>query len=232
MIERELGITLRRLREERDLSQKEVLTAVEPEYGVCDGTTLRRYEKGVMRPPKRLLLLMLTKAFGVRDSARVGRILRLAEYMLTPNDFAQYGLQATQVEPQRILWGANVHRPPGIVITSSTPEEFVPWSELKPELEAGLLNQLGRHIPAGCTLALDVFEERPDWLVRIVSPDAERIGDVWFGNNPDDDWNYDGFVRAGIAYAKYIAEVWQVFQRYSDGSYRRIGASRSAGRHR
>ena len=93
-----------------------------------------------------------------------------------------------------------------------------PGQKLKLEIETGLFNQLGRHIPPSCTAHLDDYKGRRNWLVRIIDPEGKQIGYVWFGTNADNNWAYDGLVRVGDD--RYV--VWQVFQRYSDGSYRRI----------
>ncbi len=95
---------------------------------------------------------------------------------------------------------------------------MVPWAELRPEIEKRLLNQLGRHIQPKCTVTLDDYKGRPNWLVRIIDRDDKQVGYVWFGTDADNNWAYDGLVRAGDD--TYV--VWQVFQRYSDASYRRI----------
>jgi len=60
-------------------------------------------------------------------------------------------------------------------------------------------------------------------IVKILDPGGKEIGHVWFGGDPTDEkWNYDGLVRLGLTISDTEHVVWQVFQRYSDGSYRRI----------
>ena|SRR5207247_4332904 len=125
-------------------------------------------------------------------------------------------------EPQKTLWGPNNGMPPGICITGSATGEFVPFTELKPEMETKLFNQLGEHIPPKCTAGLGDWKGRSNWLTPIIDPDGKKVGEVWLGTDADNNWAYDGLVRVGVALSDDYAIVWQVFQRYSDGSYRRI----------
>lgn len=214
----ELGMMIRRLRTDRHLSQRQVLDAVVQDFVTCDDRTLRRYESGALRPPKKLLLALLSRAFEVTDSVTVSRILRMAGYALTPGDIRQHGLSVHQPEPQETLWGPNNNMPPGICIMSSATSEFIPWVELKPEIESMLLNQLGGHIPPNCTAGLGDYKGRPNWLTLIIDSTGKQVGEVWYGTDADNNWRYDGLVRVGDD--TYV--VWQVFQRYSDGSYLRI----------
>jgi len=136
-----------------------------------------------------------------------------------PNDLAAL----PKVEAQVVRWGPVEGRNPGILIDGT--RQFVPWDTLKSEVEERLLIQLGRHIPIGCSVQLDAFRGRENWLVRILRSDGGPIGYVWFGPNPDNKWEFDGLVRVGEEILRINRMiVWQVFQRYSDGSYRRIEA--------
>jgi hypothetical protein len=76
-------------------------------------------------------------------------------------------------------------------------------------------------MPSRCTAAHRDYQGKKDWLVVVLTPDPQIIANVWFGNNPDNRWVFDGLVRVGVPFED-AGEVWQVFQRYSDGSYRRI----------
>ena len=125
---------------------------------------------------------------------------------------------------QLTRWGPVDGKPAGICIDSCSTGILIPWNELKGEIEEKLLNQAGRVIPHRCTVTLDDFHGKRDWLVRIIDPEGKAIGYVWFGPDPDKKWEWDGLVRLGDAPNDYTAVVWQVYQRYSDSSYRRIAA--------
>ena len=230
---------LRELRLKRDLTQEKVVSAVaalKSEDRYYDERTLRRYESGECRPPRTVLILTLVKVFEKTDPKIVNRVLQIADYAtLTLEERSRYGLSQDRLtdagntpilhpnrrrrpEPQETLWGPNNGKPAGICITSSAAGEFVPWKILKPEIQTRLFTQLGDHIPLKCTAALGDYKGRPDWLTLIIDPDGKQVGEVWFGTDPDTNWAYDGLVRVGND--TYV--VWQVFQRYSDGSYRRI----------
>jgi hypothetical protein len=126
--------------------------------------------------------------------------------------------------PQKTRWGPANGREAGIFFMDNQDDLFIAWKDLRPEIEHNLLCQLGRHIPGGCTVRLDTFHERKDWLIRIVNREHKDVGYIWFGSDPEKNWQFDGLVRAGNALNDFEAEVWQVFQRYSDGSYCRIEA--------
>ncbi len=123
-------------------------------------------------------------------------------------------------EPQRVRWSPVDGGPPGISIISD-PGHFVSWSRLKKEIEERLLPQI-RNVPVSSTVSLCTFRGRKNWIVRITDPSGNEVGDVWFGPDPQNKWVYDGLVRVGGGGARGRPEVWQVFQRYSDGTYRRI----------
>jgi transcriptional regulator with XRE-family HTH domain len=123
-------------------------------------------------------------------------------------------------EPQRVRWSPVDGGPPGISIISD-PGHFVSWPHLKKEIEECLLPQI-RNVPVGSTVSLRPFRGRPNWVVRITDPSTNEVGDVWFGPDPKNKWGYDGLVRVGGTDSRGRLVVWQVFQRYSDGIYRRI----------
>jgi hypothetical protein len=102
--------------------------------------------------------------------------------------------------------------------------QFIAWPVLKVELQDRLLNQLGRSLPMGCTVALNDFHGRSNWLVQILGPNENVLADVWLGPDPEAGWHFDGRVRVGRALDDHHAEVWHIFERFSDGSYRRIDA--------
>ena len=236
----QLGSMLRELRLKRDLTQEKVVSAVvaalKSEDRYYDERTLRRYESGECRPPRTTLILTLVKVFEKTDPKIVNRVLQIADYAaLTLEERGRYGLAQDRLtdtgnrpilhpnrrrrpEPQETLWGPNNGKPAGIGITNNAAGEFVPWDELRLEIETRLFNQLGDHIPPKCKAGLGDFKGRRHWLIRIIDPYGKQVGEVWFGTDPDTNWAYDGLVRVGND--TYV--VWQVFQRYSDRSYRRI----------
>jgi len=124
-----------------------------------------------------------------------------------------------KAKPQNIKWAVNDGGLPGIRINSD--ELFVPWADLKPEVEKKLLPQV-RVIPVGSTVELGSFQGRENWLVRVFDPDGLEVCHVWFGGDPYNEWKPDYCVRLGVAISNNEHEVWQVFRRYSDKSYRRV----------
>ena len=238
-----LGDLLRELRLKRDLTQEEVVEAVAAlgsEDRYYDERTLRRYESGEILPPRSALILTVVRVYKQTDPERVNCILRVAGYdTLVQDEMHPYGLLQDRLadtsntpmlpaepqkrpEPQETLWGPNNDEPAGICITSSPVGEFIPWKKLKLEIETKLFNQLGEHIPLKCKAGLSDWKGRPHWLTTIIDPNGKKVGEVWFGTDADNNWAYDGLVRVGVALSDDHAIVWQVFQRYSDGSYRRI----------
>lgn len=127
--------------------------------------------------------------------------------------------------PQKVRWGPLDGKPAGICIDTCHSGLFVPWTELKPEIETLLLPQV-RNVPLGSTVRLGNLEDRVNWSVRILDPAGEEVGSIWFGVNADARWRWDGLVRLGDSYRppKSDKVVWQVFERYSDGSYRCVEA--------
>lgn len=117
---------------------------------------------------------------------------------------------------QRVTWRGLIT--PGISIDDE-PGVFIPWSQLKPEIEEQLLPKAARVVPAGSTITPGEFHGQPGFRVLIVNPKGKVIGRVWFGKNPEKDWAHDGLVRIGDAPTDYTWVVWQVYQRYSDGTY-------------
>jgi DNA-binding winged helix-turn-helix (wHTH) protein len=115
--------------------------------------------------------------------------------------------------PQLVHWGVNHGKPAGLLI-NDTNGEFVPWPKVKVEVEKSLLRLIEKR----------PFRGEPDFIVHILGPLGDDVGSVWFGNNPDRGWLWDGFVRIGKTLTDDKHIVWQTFQRYSDGSYRMLSA--------
>jgi transcriptional regulator with XRE-family HTH domain len=215
-----LGRHLRELREGKGISRKEVMVALGK--NIDSTQVLRRYEIGTRKASREDLIAIVVRGLKETDPRTINLILKEAGYQsLGSDEIGRFGLPSkvgqTEPEAQKVRWGPVDGRPAGILIVSPF-EAFIPWTELKREGELKLINQLGRLVPPGCNVALKEFKGRKDWLVRILSPETKPIGDVWFGPDPEKVWTFDGMVRVGSA------DVWQVFQRFSDGSYRRIKA--------
>jgi TIR domain len=121
--------------------------------------------------------------------------------------------------PQTVRWGPTGGLPPGLSVDN--PSEFVPWNVLKSEVELRLLPQI-RHIPIGAAVTLEPFHGRANWIVRVRHDDLRINVNVWFGTDGEAGWAWDGLVRVGEVYRENIVAVWQVFRRYSDGTYRRV----------
>ncbi|WP_439372672.1 hypothetical protein [Bradyrhizobium sp. DASA03120] len=123
------------------------------------------------------------------------------------------------IVPQRVRWGPVDGLPAGVRILDENEAEvdFMAWAALERELNQRLMPQLFSHAPAFGFETRDHHGKR-DWLVQLVNPQSERFCDVWFGVNPDDGWAFDGLVHFGDS----DPHVWQSYQRYSDGTYRRL----------
>ena len=148
--------------------------------------------------------------------------------MLTPNTIEESApaTNATPPQPELVRFdpGGDGH-PPGISAESPGGITFVPWDRLKPELEKRLLISLGRIFgETRLSVALGEFKGRKNWVMHIQDPDEKHLGYVWLGGDPYNSWVWDGLVRVGEALDDDHHVVWQVFQRYSDGTYRRIAA--------
>jgi hypothetical protein len=125
--------------------------------------------------------------------------------------------------PQQVRWGPVDQRPPGILVEDPLGQAFIPWAELEIEIEMKLLPQV-RVVPVGSRAEVGDLGDRKNWIVRIVDPEGRELGYIWFGSNPEAKWQWDGLVRLGNPEASVDKAVWQSFQRFSDGSYRRVEA--------
>gem|GEM_PF-2901661 len=121
--------------------------------------------------------------------------------------------------PQVTLWAPVFGGPPGIFI-NRVGGKLILWKELQQEILEGLFPQAVRCIAKGSTVALLPLRDQPNFRIGIVSPSEKIVGRVWFGADPKRGWRFDGKVRIGTTRGLYFAEVWQIYTRYSDGSYR------------
>lgn len=118
---------------------------------------------------------------------------------------------------QQVGWGpAFYKRKAGICVNNCA--EFIPWVELKEELQQQLLSQLS-WASRRSTITLKDHPGKQDWIVQVLDPNGNEIGHVWFGPDPSNNWVFDGLVRVGRPIPPVI--VRDTFQRYSDGSYQR-----------
>jgi len=120
-------------------------------------------------------------------------------------------------KPQQVRWEPVDGRAPGICVDGCT--EFIPWAELEREIQVKLLPQVAR-VPVGSKVLVKELQGKQNWIVQIVDTDGKEIGHIWFGPDPANNWSFDGLVRVG--YPGPPVAIWDVFQRYSDGSYRKI----------
>lgn len=147
---------------------------------------------------------------------------------------------AGSLKSQPIPWGPPIpqfvnfksgddRHTPGMAVESAYGVGFVPWEALKGELENGVLIYLGRILgDTPLTVAMGEFNGRKNWVIHIQGPTGEHLGYVWLGGDPDNGWRWDGLVRVGETLDDRHHVVWQIFQRYSNGTYRRIRAFDSA----
>jgi len=216
---RAFGQALKKEREARGMTLKVLNAALPIPYS--DESSLRRIERGDSRPQERETLLAIAQIFHMRDEKRINRLLHMAKYDGLNEEEKAAICDAPQA--QKVSWGPPDH-PPGIAIDSPV-RTFVPWSVLRPEIEQRLLPKV-RVLPVGCTVELGEFRGRKHWIVRILDPNHVEIGNIWFGTDPNNKWAWDGKVRLGPFRAKDAIpyKVWQVFERYTDGTYRRVEA--------
>jgi len=146
-----------------------------------------------------------------------------------PDEGRAHAAEQQAPDAQKLGWGPPVGLPPGAWIDARD-GQFLPWNRLKIELEERVLIQLGRHVPPDCTLVVRDHFGRKDWTVRILNSGGEEVGHIWIGGNPDEGWDFDGLIRAGVPETDTFARVWQTFRRYSDGSYLRVGSVEDAHR--
>lgn len=133
-------------------------------------------------------------------------------------------LKEVEVYPQQVSWGPANGFPAGVHVWSvgdgsGLKEYFVAWEEIRKEV-ASLLIPWILHSPEGYELQTRNYAGKKDWLVWLLNPAAEWFCDVWFGGDPDRNWDFDGLVRFGDANSS--PRSWVTFQRYSDGTYRKL----------
>lgn len=144
------------------------------------------------------------------------------------------------VEALDARWDPVDQKAPGISVKGSRIVTSVPWQLLKLEIETHLLPQVDE-VAKDSVVQLRDFRGKPNWIIEIKSPAGDVVGNVWFGPDPTRRGAYDGLVRVGpepldvnddsekTPYASRQGPiVWETFQRYSDGSYRRRAQAQDA----
>lgn len=124
-------------------------------------------------------------------------------------------------ECQKLFWGVNQGLPAGAIVNAKG-MGFIPWSQLEEELNIRAISQCPRLIPPGSRVRLNDFYGKKDWVVEIINSEGSKIGSVWIGSNPLNEWMQDGLVRIGKSLSDEKWEVYQVLERWSDGTYRLV----------
>jgi hypothetical protein len=131
------------------------------------------------------------------------------------------GVPVPQEVKGRSKYADDVTEPTGIIINKD-PRQFIAWPKVKIETEQQIFPYV-RMIPIGSHVELGKFEGRLDWIARIIDPKGNEIGNVWYGGDPLKNYTYDGLVHVGVPGDETREPiVWQVFQRYSNGTYIRV----------
>jgi len=118
--------------------------------------------------------------------------------------------------PELVRWGPLDGRKAGICIDGC--KKFIPWPEFREEINQRLLPQVGK-VRANSKAVLQDYAGRRDWIVRVISATDKEIVHIWFGGDPENNWSHDGLIRIGTPNP---LEVFGTYQRYSDGSYRKL----------
>lgn len=118
--------------------------------------------------------------------------------------------------PVVVGWKPDYPGGPGICIDGCA--DFVPWEIVKAEIEVKVLPQV-KEVSAGSHLGLQDFQGKKNWVVTVTGPNGAIVGNVFFGTNPQKNYDYDGLIWMAIK--KGSSYVYSAFQRFSDGSYRR-----------
>jgi hypothetical protein len=146
------------------------------------------------------------------------RLLKIPEFD-TPSETAKAELSPSEyAQSQLTLWTDGDGGEPGIHLNRRD-GVFIPWSKLLPEI-AELLKRVER-LPLGCTAQPASYKGRPNYDVYVFDPEGNKVANIWLGVNPDNHYRFDGLVHIGREERRGKAVVWDVFQRYSDGGYRR-----------
>jgi hypothetical protein len=171
--------------------------------------------------PERNFGIFNVPAFSALALCRL-RVIGPIFFLLSVVSFIPLWPTSAVPQPQQTRWGPSDGRPAGIYLDDAR-KTVIDWRQLKREIEKGILPQVYQ-VPSGSSVALRDFQGKKDWIVVIQNPSGIDIASVWFGVDPMNHWVYDGLVRVGRLDAQepqLKPVVWQIFQRHSDGSYRR-----------
>ena|SRR5947209_5823163 len=127
-----------------------------------------------------------------------------------------------KVVPQLVLWAPSDRDGSRLRVftTENVEERWIGSDELKAELNENLLPQMFAKNSGEYSFAISDYHGKKDWLMFVVDDRGQQICDVWLGKDPEKGWEWDGMVRVGDG--DHEPYVWQVYQRYSDGTYRRL----------
>lgn len=127
----------------------------------------------------------------------------------------------TMIVSQKVRWGPVDGHPAGVCVLDESDAQvgFIAWTDLERELTQRVLPQLFAH-PIFLRFEKCDHRGKAGWLVQLIDDNGDRFCDAWLGVNPDDGWAFDGLLHFGDPGAP--PHVWQSYQRYSDGTYRRL----------
>ena len=123
-----------------------------------------------------------------------------------------------EAEAQQVRWGPVDGKEAGISIVNG---EFISWDKLSKEIETKILPQVeALNEYQSYYVTVEDFKGKKNWRV-IINSNKEQIGGIWFGPDPEISGHpWDGLIRVGKSFNPPI--IWNTFQRYSDGTYRRL----------
>lgn len=189
---------------------------------------VQEWETGEKRPSRSTLLSILADILHIQEISRINELLELWDYApITNEEAAKHNLDihtATTV-PQKVRWkSGRGGGTPGIETYSDHGEGFIPWDELKYQFENKLIHYLGQHLPQGnYTVDTAPGQGTNHWHIFIFDQNKTPVGNLWIGAGPETGMVWDGLIRAGNGkVSDGSAKTWQVFERWSDGSYRRV----------
>lgn len=196
------------------LNPNKVLTFKKYKRALCYIITRKEINKivGVDISNSTLCSIITTEHNGNMNSNIYYSIKRFIEYVSNYTE---------QPVPQTILWGPDYGKQEGVFINSIN-GKFIKWDFIAKEIEEQVLKGCPRIIPVGSSLKTLKFYNKENHIVRIFNSSGVVVGDLWLGGNPEKKWEHDGYIRIGKAISDTEWEVYQVYQRFSDSSYRLV----------
>jgi len=136
--------------------------------------------------------------------------------------FIEYVINYSETPVQQfVLWGPDYSKPPGIFI-NSIEGQYISWDNLKNEIEKQVIQGCPRLIPIDSKIQVLSFYKKVNHIVRVFNNSADIVGDIWLGRDPENDFVHDGLIRIGKTLSDTEWIVYQIYQRYSDGTYRLV----------